>query len=136
MTGVTTTPAARFLGLAGAFLLIFSSATLGAYYGFTVGAHQHVALGVILAAAALGGEVLTPLAVAGAFEALRSREFLHAFACVFALHQNTNPLDMRKVPDDIAIKPGNRSKPSRPVCLLVWPAQPRRSVRSPLRRHP
>ena len=73
--------ATRCLGFAFAFLLISASATLGAYFGFVLGSHQHVALGVIFAAAALGGEGLKPIAVAAAFEALRSREFLRAFAC-------------------------------------------------------
>lgn len=73
--------ATRCLGFAFAFLLISSSATLGAYFGFVLGSHQHVALGVIYAAAALGGEGLKPIAVAAAFEALRAREFLRAIAC-------------------------------------------------------
>lgn len=82
MTDVPTSSAARFLGLAGAILLISSSAALGAYYGFTVGAHQHLALGLIFGAAALGGEILKPFAVAGMVDALRSCEFLRALSCL------------------------------------------------------
>lgn len=64
----------HILGVIGATLLIASSAALGAYYGFTIGAHYHVALGVVFAAAALGGEILKPLAVVGAADAVRSRD--------------------------------------------------------------
>lgn len=65
----------RVLGVIGATLLIASSAMLGAYYGFTIGAHYHVALGVVFAAAALGGEILKPLAVVGAADAIKARDF-------------------------------------------------------------
>ncbi len=71
----------RVLGLGGAILLISASAALGAYYGYTVGAHHHMALGVVFAAAALGGEILKPLAVVGAIDAGRAREFGRAMVC-------------------------------------------------------
>ncbi len=64
----------RVLGVIGATLLIASSAALGAYYGFTIGAHYHVALGIVFAAAALGGEILKPLAVVGAADAVKARD--------------------------------------------------------------
>lgn len=69
------------LGVIGAFLIVSASAALGTYYGFTVGAHSHVALGVIFGGAALGGEILKPFAVAAAFEAFRTREWTHGLAC-------------------------------------------------------
>lgn len=73
------TSLARLLALSGAILLIAGSASLGAYYGYTVGAHVHVMLGAIFAAAALGGEILKPLAVLGAVDALRASQWLRAF---------------------------------------------------------
>lgn len=81
MTPITIAPGARRLGDAGAFLIISASACLGGYYGFTVGSHVHVALGVVFAGAALGGEALKPFAVAQALSAFRSREWLQGFAC-------------------------------------------------------
>lgn len=81
MTNITIAPGARRLGVAGAFLLISASATLSAYYGFTVGAHVHVALGVVFAGAALGGECLKPFAVAQSLSAIRSREWLQGITC-------------------------------------------------------
>lgn len=81
MTRISMRPVPRLLGLAGAILLISSSAALGAYFGYSVGSHQHVAIGVVFAAAALGGEILKPLAVVGALEALRGREFLRGLLC-------------------------------------------------------
>lgn len=76
MTTDSSGATSRILALSGASLLIAASAALGAYYGFTVGAHVHMALGVIFAAAALGGEVLKPLAVLATFDAARSRRWL------------------------------------------------------------
>ena len=81
MTSELIRPATRFIGSAGAFLLIFASATLGAYYGFTVGAHSHFGLGVTFAAAALGGELLKPLAVTGALDSFRAREWMRGLSC-------------------------------------------------------
>lgn len=81
MSIITIAPSARRIGVAGAFLLISASAALGAYYGFTVGSHVHFALGIVFAAAALGGEALKPFAVAQALSAIQSREWLHGFAC-------------------------------------------------------
>lgn len=69
-------PAPRFIGAAGAILLISASAALGAYYAFTVGSHTHVAIGAVFAAAALGGEILKPVAVAQTLAAFRARELL------------------------------------------------------------
>lgn len=77
-----STTAARRIAFCGAFLMISASSALGAYFGFTVGAHQHVALGVIFGAAALGGELLKPVAVAGAIDAFRAREFLRGLTCL------------------------------------------------------
>ncbi len=71
----------RRIGFLGAFLIISASALLGAYYGFTLGSHLAPSIGLVFAAAALGGELLKPLAVLGAFEALRSREILRALLC-------------------------------------------------------
>ncbi len=61
--------------------MISASAALGAYFGFVLGAHQHLALGLIFGGAALGGEILKPFAVAGAVDAFRSREFLRGLTC-------------------------------------------------------
>jgi hypothetical protein len=69
------------LGVIGAFLIVSASAALGTYYGFTVGAHSHVALGVIFGGAALGGEILKPFAVASAVDAFRTREWLQGLMC-------------------------------------------------------
>jgi hypothetical protein len=74
-------PAGSPLGLAGAILLISASSALGAYYGFQVGSHVHIALGFVFAGAALGGEMLKPFAVAQTFLAFRSREWLQGLAC-------------------------------------------------------
>ena len=82
MTRISMRPVPRLLGLTGSILLISSSAALGAYFGYSVGAHQHVAVGVVFAAAALGGEILKPFAVAGAFDALRAREVLRGLTCL------------------------------------------------------
>lgn len=74
----------RLIGTIGATLLISASAALGAYFGYTVGATHHLALGLIFGGAALGGELLKPLAVAGTVDCFRNREFSRALAC-FAL---------------------------------------------------
>lgn len=71
-------PAPRFIGVTGAVLLISTSAALGAYYGFAVGSQSHVLIGVALAAAAFGGELLKPLAVAAALDALAARQAARA----------------------------------------------------------
>lgn len=73
--------AIRCIGVAGAVLLIATSAGLGAYFGYTAGAHVHAAIGVAFAAAALGGEMLKPLAVVGAFESAKLRQWGRALAC-------------------------------------------------------
>jgi hypothetical protein len=62
-------------------MLISASAALGAYYGFTVGNASHLALGIILGGAALGGELLKPLAVVGTVDSFRLREFGRAISC-------------------------------------------------------
>jgi hypothetical protein len=67
----------------GATLLIATSAALGAYYGFIVGsAHGGAILGSLLAAAALGGELLKPFAVAAGIEALGQWRPARAVACL------------------------------------------------------
>lgn len=74
--------APRCIGIFGAILLIVASALLGAWFGFQVGSEHHVAIAVLFAAAALGGELLKPFAVAGVFEAIRERSFTRAAACL------------------------------------------------------
>src|SRR5687768_4757190 len=81
MTGEVIRAKLRCIGVAGALLLVSASAALGAYYGFTLGTSQHVALGLILGGAALGGELLKPIAVASGVEAFRGREWLSGLAC-------------------------------------------------------
>lgn len=81
MNKTSIRPAGSPLGLAGAILLVSASAALGAYYGLQVGSHIHVALGVVFAGAALGGEMLKPFAVAQALSAMRSREWLQGLSC-------------------------------------------------------
>ncbi len=81
MANISNRPLPRRIGFLGAFLIIGASALLGAYYGFTLGSHLAMPIGVVFACAALGGELLKPLAVLGAFEATRSREFLRALLC-------------------------------------------------------
>jgi hypothetical protein len=71
-----------WIGLVGATLLVSASAGLGGYYAWTVGSHQHVLLGVVFAAAAVGGEVLKPFAVREAIEALGRWQFPRALACL------------------------------------------------------
>lgn len=75
-----TNPLVRGITIFGAILLIGSSAALGAYYGYTVGSHAHHLIGLVFAAAALGGELLKPFAVARALDFLRAREWLRAGA--------------------------------------------------------
>lgn len=70
-----------FLVRGGASLLIIASALLGAFYGYVVGSHTHQAVGIIFAAAALGGEVLKPYAVAAALDAFGRWQFLRGAAC-------------------------------------------------------
>jgi hypothetical protein len=53
----------------GAFAAIVASASLGAYFGFSVGSHYGWWLGVIFAGAALGGELLKPFAMSAALSA-------------------------------------------------------------------
>ena len=62
-------------------LLISTSAALGTYYGFTLGAHHHTILGIMFAAAALGGELLKPFAVIATFDAIRAFNLVRALAC-------------------------------------------------------
>lgn len=66
----------------GAGLLIGASAAIGAYYGYVTGAHVHLALGVVFCAAALGGELLKPIAVAAAIDAFRRWEIGRGVAAV------------------------------------------------------
>ena len=68
------------IALAGVGLLVGASASLGAYYAFETGAQKHVALGLIMGGAALGGELLKPLVVAAAFDALGRWSLLRAAA--------------------------------------------------------
>lgn len=82
MTATATTKFPRLIGGAGAASMISASAALGAYYAFAVGAPHGLALGAIFAGAALGGELLKPLAVAGTVDCFRAREFARGLACM------------------------------------------------------
>ena len=66
--------------ITGATLLIFASAALGAYFGYQIGSHYHVILGLIFAVAALGGEALKPFAVASSLDALKRLDILRGLA--------------------------------------------------------
>jgi len=59
----------RATALFAASLLIIASASLGGFYGYTAGNRVHFALGIVLAAAAVAGEILKPISVAAAFDA-------------------------------------------------------------------
>lgn len=72
----------RTIAATGATLLVSASAALGAYYGFQVGSHQHLALGVVFAGAALGGELLKPFAVHEAIASLGRWHILRGVACL------------------------------------------------------
>jgi hypothetical protein len=74
--------AASIAAHTGAALMIATSAALGSYFAFNVGASQHVALGIILAAGALGGELLKPFAFVAALQALASWQPLRAATCL------------------------------------------------------
>ena len=76
----TCTWPVRATVISGATLLIFASAALGAYFGFLIGSHYHLFLGVIFALAALGGEALKPFAVAASLDALKRWDILRGFA--------------------------------------------------------
>ena len=81
MTSEIRTFAPRAIALCGVGLLIGASACLGAYYGYTIGAHIHLALGAIFASAALGGEILKPLAIVAAVDAAKHRQLVPSLAC-------------------------------------------------------
>ncbi len=72
----------RTVASAGAILLVGASAALGSYYGFVVGSHQHVLLGVVFAGAALGGELLKPFAVSEAIDAFSRWSIVRGLACL------------------------------------------------------
>lgn len=76
-----TTALTDFLVRAGATLLVTASALLGAYYGYLVGSHSHQVVGLIFAAAALGGECVKPFAVGAALDAFGRWQFLRGAAC-------------------------------------------------------
>ena len=78
----TSTPPlpVRLTVISGATLLIFASAALGAFFGFQIGSHYHLVLGIIFALAALGGEALKPFAVAASLDALKRWNILRGFA--------------------------------------------------------
>ncbi len=75
-------PSERLIALVGATLLIGTSAALGATYGYQLGSRQHAVLGVVFAAAALGGELLKPIAVAVGLRAAMAWQPLRALACL------------------------------------------------------
>lgn len=82
-TGQLRLPIARVATAAGATLLISASAALGSYFAYTTGhAHGGAILGGLLAAAALGGELLKPFAVAAGIEALGQWRLVRAAACI------------------------------------------------------
>lgn len=66
----------------GAFLLVGASATLGSYFGYLVGSQQHVLIGLVFAAAALGGEIIKPYAVSEIVNALAQWNVIRALACL------------------------------------------------------
>ncbi len=78
---LTSTRPVTLLVSTGSTLLIAASALLGAYYGYIVGSHTHILVGLIFAAAALGGELLKPFAVSAALDAFGRWQFLRGLAC-------------------------------------------------------
>lgn len=72
----------RTVAATGAILLVSASAALGSYYGFVVGSHQHVLLGIVFAGAALGGELLKPFAVHEAITSFGRWHVLRGVACL------------------------------------------------------
>lgn len=77
-----TSPHLRTVATAGAALLVGASAALGSYFGFIVGSHQHVLLGIVFAGAALGGELLKPFAVSEAIDSFGRWHIVRGLACV------------------------------------------------------
>jgi hypothetical protein len=75
------TALSHFLVRGGASLLVIASALLGAFYGYVVGSHTHQVVGLIFAAAALGGELVKPFAVSAALDAFGRWQFLRGAAC-------------------------------------------------------
>lgn len=71
----------RTISTAGAVLLVGASAALGSYYGYLVGSHQHALVGIVFAAAALGGELIKPFAFDAALEAIARFKIVRAVAC-------------------------------------------------------
>lgn len=65
-----------------ASLLIGASAALGTWFGYQTGSHHHVALGLIFAGAALGGELLKPFAIAAAIDSFKRWDVLKGLACL------------------------------------------------------
>ena len=80
MSTSTSTLPVRLTVISGATLLILASAALGAYFGFQIGSHYHLFLGIIFALAALGGEALKPFAVAASLDALKRWDILRGMA--------------------------------------------------------
>ena len=65
----------------GALVAIVASASLATYFAFTTGKHEHFLLGLIFAAAVLGGELLKPFAVGAAFDCLRRWQIGRGLVC-------------------------------------------------------
>lgn len=80
MTLFDSRNAARMTALAGATLLIAASAALSTLYAWQVGSHAGLPVAVALAAAALGGELLKPFAVAAVADCARTSRWWHALA--------------------------------------------------------
>ena len=51
-------------------MLVDASAALGSYFGYVIGSQTHALLGLVFAAAALGGEIVKPYAVSEVVSAL------------------------------------------------------------------
>ncbi len=69
------------IALLAAVLFICVSTALGTYFGWALGSHQSVALGVIFAAGGLAGELLKPFAVRSAFRVTGWGSIPGALAC-------------------------------------------------------
>lgn len=82
-TGQPRLSIARTATMTGATLLVSTGAALGALYGYTVGsAHGGAILGGLLAAAALGGELLKPFAISAGIDALGAWRPVRAVVCL------------------------------------------------------
>ena len=71
----------KALAVLAASLFTLASIAVGGTFGFVIGSHYHPMFGVVLAAAAVAGELAKPLAVHAVFVALGRLDIGKAIAC-------------------------------------------------------